>query len=269
MSYFLLLFIFINTAFAGLDKLQIKNLDFDYQIPYGKGEVEKISIGINLKNQIYPVEVFRRDESFDLLSPFIDFQWEKPIPFFHNLKNASTRKLNLKVDNKEHYLKGESLKFAGEKTGDFILGKFDLACFGSSAALKPIDRVKDDCLEKMEATVNHMELPFKFLTEISSQLPDVVTETEGNIPANDFALSVLKGDFYSYFRIKYIVKAYLKIWGHGQYENNKETFAIRVDSIKFGLLPVTTLVMLVLQNQIQHPRISINPPWIRIHLGNE
>jgi hypothetical protein len=269
MSYLLLIILFVTPAFAALDKIQIKNLDFNYVYPQGTGEVEKVSIGIALKQQTYPVQVYRRDNSFEVLSTFIDFEWQNPIPFFHNLKSAATEKLDLKVDKKEHHLRGEGLKATGEKTGDFILGKFDFACSGTSLADKPIDRLKADCLDKMEASVSHMELPFKFLTEIASQLPDVATETDDNIPANDFFLSVMKGDFYSYLRIKYVVKAYLKIWGHGQFENNKKTFAIRVDSIKFGVLPVTTLVMTVLRNRVYHPRITINPPWIRIQLGNE
>jgi hypothetical protein len=270
-SYLLLIILFVTPAFAGLDKIQIKNLDFNYIYPQGKGVVEKVTLGIASKQQglSYPVEVYRRDNSFEVLSTFIDFEWHNPIAFFHNLKSASTEKLHLKIDKKDHFLRGEELKATGEKTGDFIFGNFDFTCSGPSLELKLVERLKEDCLEKMQATVSHMELPFKFLTEIASQLPDIATETDDNIPANDFFLSVLKGDFHSYLRIKYLVKAYLKIWGHGQYENNKKTFAIRVDSIKFGVMPVTTLVMTVLRSQINHPRITINPPWIRIQLGNE
>jgi len=42
-----------------------------------------------------------------------------------------------------------------------------------------------------------------------------------------------------------------------------------MDLIKFGILPVTSLVMDALRRQVQHPRVSINPPWIRIQLGKE
>lgn len=269
MSYFLLILLVAFPALADLDNIQIKNLDLNYVYPQGTGEVEKLSIGVAVKKLGYQVDVYRRDHSFDVLSPFIDFQWVDPMPFIHNMQSAHTQKLNLKVDKGDHYLRGESLEFTGEKTGQFVFRKYDMSCVGTSAAVKPVQRLKTDCLEKLEASVSHMELPFQFLTDLAAQLPDIQTESEGNIPANDFALSVLKGDFYSYLRIKYVVSAYLKIWGHAQYENNGKTIAIRIDSIKYGILPVTTLVMNELRRQIHHPKVTITPPWIRIQIGNE
>jgi hypothetical protein len=267
MLYLLSVLIFFSTAFAGLDKIQIKNLDLNYVYPSGTGMVEKVSVGVRFKNQAYPLELHRRDNSFDVVSPFVDFQWVDPIAFFHNMQSASTEKLSLNIDREEHYLRGELLKIKGEKTGDFVFSRYDLKCFGPSVALDPVERLKTDCMEKMEASISHMELPFEFLTEIAAQLPDIETETDGDIPAHDFFLSMSKGDFFSYLRIKYGVRAYLKIWGHSQFEDSGKIFAIRVDSIKFGILPVTTLVMNELRRQVQHPKIKIDPPWIRIQIG--
>jgi hypothetical protein len=269
-SYLFLIILIISPVFAGLDKIQIKNLDLKYEYPYGTGLVEKVSVGVSIKSQTnYPVEIHRRDDSFEVLSPFVDFQWMNPIPFFHNLQKVSLEKFNLKIDRNEHYLKGQSVQFAGEKTETFVFGKYDLNCAGSSVSVDVVERLKADCLDKMEASVEHMELPLQFLSEIASQLPDVPTETGAEIPANDFSLSVYKGDFFSYMRIKYVVRAYLKFWGHLQYENEGKTLAIRLDSVKFGVLPVTPLVFAELARQVNHPRVSINPPWIRIQLGNK
>ncbi len=269
MSYLILIIFLISSALAGLDKIQIKNLDLNYESPYGTGVVEKVSVGVSIKSQaLYPVEVHRRNDSFEVLSPFVDFQWMNPIPFFHNLQKVSLEKLNLKIDRAEHFLKGEALSFTGEKSENFVFGKYDLNCQGTSNAIEVVERLKVDCLDKLEATVAHMELPFQFLSAIASQLPDVPTETEGDIPANDFTLSIYKGDFFSHMRIKYVVRAYLKFWGHAQFENEGKTLAIRLDSVKFGVLPVTPLVFAELSRQVNHPRVSINPPWIRIQLGN-
>ncbi|MBA2406310.1 MAG: hypothetical protein H0V66_16150 [Bdellovibrionales bacterium] len=271
MSYFLLILIFVSPAFAGLDKIAIKNLDLDYVYPQGTGLVEKVSVGIAIEKSetAYPVEIFRRDNAFDVTSTFVDFQWLDPIPFVHNMLKAKTEKLNLKVDKNDHYLNGDLLRFTGEKTGEVVLKKYKLTCKGPSVSKDPVERLKTDCLEKLEAHVSYMELPFQFLTDLASQLPDVPTETEGDIPANDFGLTVTKGDYYSYLRIKYVVNAYLKFWGHVKHENDGKTLAIRIDLVKFGILPVTALVMNQLRRQINHPRVTITPPWIRIKLGNE
>ncbi len=267
MSYFILILFIISSALAALENLQVKNLNLDYVSPQGAGLVEKLSIGMSVQEifnkQSYSFEIYRREDSFDVLSAYADFQWLYPIAFVHNLQKLNTEKFNLKIDRGEHFLRGESLRFTPQKGGDYFFRNFSLDCNGSSELKKVSERLKADCLDKMHATVTNMELPFQFLTDIADQLPDTPTETD-DIPANDFFLSLYKGDFFSYVRIKYIVKAYLKIWGHVQYENEGKTLAIRIDSIKYGVLPVTDLVMAELRRQIHHSSISINPPWIRI-----
>ncbi len=269
MSYFFIFLIIITPAFATLDNIQIKNFDFNYVSPEGHGEVEKVSIGIKLREETYPVEIFRRDQSLDVLSPFVDFQWVNPIEFFHNMKSASARKLNLKVDRKNHFLRGESVKIAGETTEDLAFENFDLNCSGQSVAVDPAERIKSDCLENMEATISHIELPLTFVLAIASELPDVSGESENDVPANDFSLSMSQGDFFSHMKIKLGVRAYLKLWGHAQFEQEGKVLAIRMDTIRFGILPVTDLVMGLLSRQIQNPKVTVIPPWIRIQLGKQ
>ena len=267
MSYFLIFLVIISPAFATLDNIQIKNFDFNYVSPQGHGEVEKVSIGINLLEETYPVEIFRRDQSLDVLSPFVDFQWANPIEFFHNMKRASARKLNLKVDRKNHFLRGELVKIAGETTEELVFENFDLNCTGQSVAMDPAERIKSDCLENMVATISHIELPLPFVLAIASELPDVSGENENDMPANDFSLAISQGDFFSHMKIKLGVRAYLKLWGHTQFEQDGKVLAIRMDSIRFGIFPVTDLVMDLLARQIQNPKVTVRPPWIRIQIG--
>ena len=79
MSYFILIILIISPVFAGLEKIQIQNLDFNYQHPFGTGVVEKVSVGVSIKSQVnYPIEIHRKDDSFEVTSPFVDFQWMNP-----------------------------------------------------------------------------------------------------------------------------------------------------------------------------------------------
>ncbi|MCE9500261.1 MAG: hypothetical protein K8R21_07165, partial [Leptospira sp.] len=59
----------------------------------------------------------------------------------------------------------------------------------------------------------------------------------------------------------------LKVAGHAQFENDGKTFAIRVDEIKFGILPITNTVLSEMQARIKDPKVKIDPPWIRITVG--
>lgn len=264
MSYFILALLLVSSAFATLEKISIQNLNVEYTYPYGTGEFEKLSLGVELIPAKYPVEFFRRDASYEIVSPFVTFEYLNPTPFIHNIQNLSAKGLNLDLNYKNSSVKVGSIHFKGEKTGEVVLDKLDFSCAGSSVMKDPIDRLKEDCVEKMSAKGTHMVLPFDVIKAIEKELPDEETEIATEMPADDFSLTMTKGDFYSYLRIKILIRAYLKIWGQVQYEDAGKTTAIRIDTIKFGILPVTALVMNILRRELSSETVIIDPPWIRI-----
>jgi hypothetical protein len=67
-----------------------------------------------------------------------------------------------------------------------------------------------------------------------------------------------------YFLATYVVKAGLRTWGNFHYEDDRKSIVIRVDLIKFGIIPVTSLVMKELKDRIKDPDVEINPPFIKI-----
>lgn len=269
MSFLLMILVLIAPAFAELDRINIKNLDLNYVSPEGKGEFEKLSIGLELTKVTYPVEIFRRDHAFDILSPFIDFQWLNPFAFIHNAQKINTKQLNLNIDHKLHYLRGDALSLTTEKATEIGLKQYNITCQGSSTEKDPLERLKYDCLENIDVTVNHLELPVEFFNSLATQLPDEPTEEAGEMPADDLALSLKKGDFSAQLRVKLILRATLRVKGHARLENEGSVFAIRVDEIKYGIIPVTNIVMNELRRQVRKPNVVIDPPWIRIKSGNK
>ena len=271
MSYILFAFLLICSAHASLQKIQIKNLDLSYTYPYGAGQMEKLSLGINTNKALptYPLEIFRREKTMEINSPFVDFEWLDPLTFVMNMQTATIEKLNMDLNFKASSVTAQTLKVALHPEKEFIFTQFSLNCQGPSTQGDPIARLKEDCLESLTAKATQMELPFEVVKSISAELPDEPTELDLDMPANDFSLSIDKGDFSSYVRIKYVFRAYLKLWGHMQYEEGGKVLAVRVDSVKFGILPVTTLVMNQLRRQVHSPKVTIDPPWIRIKIGKQ
>jgi hypothetical protein len=267
MSYFILALLFVSSAFATLERISIQNLDVGYTYPYGTGEFEKLTLGAELVPTKFPVEFYRRDASFEIISPFVTFEYLNPSPMIHNIQNVTVKSLYLDLNYKNSSVKANSIHLTGENTGEVILDKVDFSCSGNSVMKDPIDRLKEDCVEKMSAKATHMVLPFEVVKSIANELPDEETEIATEMPADDFSITMTKGDFYSYVRIKILIRAYLKIWGHVQYEDAGLTTAIRVDTIKFGILPVTSLVMNILRREISSESVIVDPPWIRIKSG--
>lgn len=258
------------SAQADLEKIFVKNLNLDYAIPYGKGELEKLGFGVSLKkSHTYPVEVFRRDDAFEVLSHFIDFEWKNPLPFAHNIKSLKVEKLDLKLDQKQHYLRGNEISFLTPQDVLFFFHRYDLECNGTSVQKDPLLRLMEDCRQKLRASIDYTDIPTDVYTRLSDELPAYEADPTMEIPASDLFLSVDEGDVYASMRVKYVIRAYLRFWGHTQYQDGGKTLALRVDQIKFGIVPVTKLVMEFLQRQISHPDIQIDPPWIRIKLGQK
>lgn len=269
MSFLFLTVFLIFPAFAGLEKIQLKNLDLHYVNPVGTGSVEKLTIGMGLpsKKENHPVSIYRREDSFEIESSFAQFEWLNPITFIHDLSALETEKLNLDILPSGHKLKAQHLKFISSKQNEFSFEDFAVSCRGQSLEKDVFSKLKEDCLNEMEVIIRHMDIPSQFLKTIAEQLPEAPADSD--FPANDFFASLAKGNFYSYVRIKFVIPAYLKIWGYSQFEDNGKTIAIRVDEVKYGVLPVTTIVMKELKRLVTHPKVTINPPWIKIKLGKE
>lgn len=269
MSALLLSLFLMFPAFSVIEKIQVKNLDLEYLSPNGSGTFEKLNIGMGLPPSLngdsYPVSVFWREKSFLVMSPFADFEWLNPYNFIHAFKSLGAEKFNLDISKRSHELKAVKLKFVSEKNDEFVFDDLSINCFGENKEESLILKLKEDCTNQMQVVIKHMEVPGQFLKTIAEKLPEAPAETE--FPANDFYLDLSQGNFYSYVKIKFVLPAYLKVWGFAQFENSGKIIAIRVNEIKYGVIPVTSIVMTELQKLIKNPRVKIDPPWIKITLG--
>lgn len=253
---------------AGLEKLTIKNLDLDYKLPYGQGEFERLQIGISLWNPRYPVEIHRQSDAILLSTPFIDFSWMGPLAFVHDLQKVSTRKLSLEAHRQQHFVKAQTLAFTPKDQGEYIFSEVDLACQGPSLTGDLHQRLMTDCRHKMQGTIAKLDVPVgSFLPEVLTRLPLVPDEID--TPAWAIYLNMEQGEFYTSFWLKSWLSARLHTWGSMHYENDFKTIAIKIDRIRYGYLPVTSIIMRELQNRIKHPNVSVNPPWIRIQLDKK
>lgn len=267
MPFLLVLLSLVSFAYAGFDKVSIKNLDFDYTAPHGKGTVEKVSLGFSLAPEVYPVEVNRTVDSFELMTPFLDVSWKNPWKFFHDLEAFSTDKLNLSVGGQKHTLTTPLLSMRPQDRGEYKAENVEASCQGNFVGKLDI-RLFEDCREKMSVRAKRLEVPTDFiLYRILHDAPSVPREID--VPAYDLEFNSNKGDYSLLFTFKYIFLARLRAYGHFQYENNYKTIAIRVDQVKFGYLPVTSFVLRRLKEINNNPNVTVNPPWIRINVRND
>lgn len=270
MKCLLVLLFAIAPAWASLETFFVKNLDLEYTLPQGSGVLEKLAVGISKTEptqNTLPVEIFRRDDAFDVISPYVTFQWLRPYKVIHNLEKISTKSLNLTLGKGEHLLQAQDLKVSPDGEKYFVLKKLAAACAGVASDHDPIERVMKDCREKMDMSIEHLDIPTTFFTDLVELTDEKPVAPEMDLPANDFGLTLNQGDLFAYVQVKFVVRAYIRTWGHLQYEDQGRTLAIRVDKVSFGAIPITNLFLSELRRRVSSERVKIDPPWIRVNLG--
>lgn len=256
----LTIILFSSSSYAGLKQLGVKNLSLEYTAPKGVGSVEKIEIGLS-KVVNHPLEVERIGETLVVRTPVLDFTWMEPWKFLLDAESISLFNANLSAGKGVHDVSVDQAKF--RLNGEYVLKKAVAHCEGQSTLPDLEFQLLEDCRDLMKVEADRLDVPLDgFLIDILARLP--VPDEEQ--PLKNFTLSVKDGDFYMYFLASYVVKAGLRAWGAVHYEDDLKTMVIRVDLIKFGILPVTSIVMKELKDRIKDPRIKIDPPMVRIRM---
>jgi hypothetical protein len=266
-SFLFLILLFSITAHAGLEKITIQNLDLNYETPFGKGSVDRLGIGMGVLNDPFELEVHRLANSFEITSPYVDFSWNRPNAFIHNVQKLTAKKTSASLGSvKHHFIDSEHLMVKPEGRGEYHAKKLKGNCEGSSEGSFKF-RLMNDCRKKMDLTIGSVDIPTDFiLYKVLEDLP-TLPDQEIEIPGDNVIVSSRDGNYSLQIYVKYWIRAGLRSWGHVRYENNFQTVAIRVDQIKFGYLNVTNLVMRKLKELVTNPNVKVDPPWIRVNIA--
>ncbi len=263
MRSFLGLFVFFQlSAFAGIQKINIQNLDLEYAAPYGKGTLDKFGVGTSLAPEKLDVELLLTENALDVTSPMVDFTWNDPDKFVYALEKVSAKRTTAVLGTKEvHVVESEHLVMAMKGQGPYEAQLLKGQCDGDAVGSFKM-RLLEDCRNKMDLTIKKLEIPEKSpLNLLVEDLPVSVIEEE--MPADNIVVSVREGELYLQAYIKMWMTAGLRVYGNFSYENDHKVIAVKVSQIKFGYLPVTRLVMKKLQ-ELNLEAIRVDPPWIRI-----
>lgn len=265
MPFFLLLLLSLS-AFAGPKLLALKNVNFDYVLPMGNGEAEKIMVATDLLPATFPFEVLRTDAAFEVTTPFIDYHWLKPFPFVHDIESLTTKNLNLKVGGTLHELSLEHFSVRPRKRNDYRASGLVGTCEGGSEQ-DLLVKLLEDCRTKMDLKIKKVDVPEDFI--LYKLIQDLEKrEDMSEIPGDNLNFSSRDGKYALQVYLKYWIHAGLRSWGTFSYEDDFKTLVIKVDQIKFGYLSVTTLVMNRLREMNQNPNVVVQPPFIKINLGS-
>jgi hypothetical protein len=265
-----LLMIFSSCDGPSLERLTLTNLSLDYLRPYGKGEVEKVSIDFSAKNDFnapYPVELFRTDENFELKSEYFDVTWIKPWSFIHNISQFSIIGTYADFGRKDHSARARKITLGPNSLGKFILSNLLLKCVGNSEHSDVEFRIIEDCHKKLDLTIEDVDVSINsMIAKIMASIPQQQPLNVEDRPIDNMTLKVNEGNFHLSLYTKVVFYAGLRAWGNLSFKNNYEFAEIRIDQIKFGYISITPIVMRELRKRIKHPDVEISGNTIKIKL---
>ena len=253
------------SAFASLERIAAQNLDLSYVYPSGKGQFEKLQIGVSLVENTFPIEVERREDSFDILTPFVDFSWLRPVKFVHDLEALEATKLTARMGyDTEHTVSSEYLMLRPAERGEYKAYGLDGKCSGEGEG-RFEDRLLAACLNHLDVNIKKIDFSSDFI------LYKVMEEVFPGLAQTDFTgehvrLKVDQGKYSLQVYLKYGIRAGLRAYGMMEFQDEGKVFAIRIDQVRFGYMPITNIVMKKLKEVIKSPSIEVAPPWIRIKL---
>jgi len=257
---FLISFFLISSAHARLEKLDITDLFLNYANQYGEGHFKKLNIGIKSQTPTYPIEISKLPDSFLIDTPFISLEWLEPLDFLHNAQEIHAEALHLNLGKTNHSAAGESLSIKTERGSRFKLEKFTLSCSGQSELNDVLERMKEDCFQNAQLKTKKIDLPFGFDSFLKQ-----LTENASSIDTSNVLLKINQQKFNLSMSVRYVISSTLRANGKIELQDEDKTLAIRLDSAKFGFIPVTAIIFSELRRN-ESANLKIDPPWIKVRL---
>lgn len=267
-----LILIFLSSQLlAGINRVAVKNFNLNYISPYGKGDVEHISIngGIGTdKKESYPIEVERIEDNLVLKTPFMDINWQVG-DLLGEMEQITAQKISLDVGGSSNLAEGEQFIFKPKARNEYLLKGFKLNCYGESRIKNDLrNKTIENCLNQLLVNIDKLDIPAdSFLIDILTGYPEEIEEEKGSdIPAYDLNFKINKGDFNLFMVARYYLRAPVRARGNISFKNDYQTAVIKVDQIKIGFVSVTDFVLKKMKATIKNPKVLIDPPWIYIEL---
>lgn len=270
MQWLILLFL-SSQLFAGINRVAVKNFNLNYVNPFGKGDVEHISVNGGFgteKKESYPIELERIEDTLVLKTPFMDINWQVG-QLLGEMEQIVAQKVSFDVGTNSNLAEGELFIFKPKAHNEYLLKGFKVSCLGESRIKNDLrNKIIENCLNQMETDISKLDIPAdSFLIDILTGYPEEIEEEKGSdIPAYDLSFKMNKGDFKLFMVARYYLKAPVRAKGNISFKNDYQTVVIKVDQIKIGFVSVTDFVLRKMKATIKNPKVLIDPPWIYIEL---
>lgn len=270
-------FVSLNASAFSATKFELNIPQISFQNNKGAGNLQNLSIEMDggLSQSISPqavpralakVDIFRSGKTLKISSGVLGFVLQNSPNVLLKLNSFQFEKLNLKLGTPAHDIKIGVVKMDHQAIGEFNADGLAMNCHHADSTIQDIPQLVSGCLIKATISADRLEIPEMnlFWEETFSE---VTPQFESSQTFNDFDMNINKGDFVMNLKLKFMPFAKVHGFGNIKVDMTAQTATVRIDKFKFGILPVTDLVMSQLKKKLPPERFRVEPPYIYIKLN--
>jgi hypothetical protein len=242
---------------------------FHYLHDRGVGELSHLRIDFNQRqkkiSEYRELLVLKQDKQYSLMIDFFNLVWHNPPAWVLLIEELLVRNLDASLGLKETSVDTLNLEYLEVKGAAPLNGSMkDL-----KASCIPVDKEGEGSFDQrmLQACIHRgvfeiKEFNAEFINElfypILAQLPPLPAPQDQEL--NELVIKTLKGQLDVSLKLKVLIPTRIKL--KGEISDTAESVIVKVDSVRMGIFGVTTLFFRYLRDQVQDPRIKIEPPRI-------
>ena len=261
-----------------ITKAQISIPQLIFQNNKGSGSIQNISLetdGLSTQALVptvtatAPLTLSRNGKSVNVAAGVFNLALQTAPNFLLQLNSMDLEQLVTDIgSNAQLQLKAQVLKMDHQSFGQVDAESVSIACAHSSGPIG-MDQVVTDCLNRSTISMGAFQLPntSQFWLDTMVLAPKT-TQENAQQTINDMDMTMNQGNFDLSMKVQGVPFAKIHATGNAKMDTTAQVATIRIDEVKYGVIPITGLVMDQLKKKLPADQFRVVPPYVYMTLKN-
>ncbi len=265
-SLLLSLLVLPSIAMAQNFKADIHNFNFNYTSPLGEGIAKSFSFESFSEKKEAKVWVEKTSEGFLVKASGVtdgEFEIKNTPDFIASAEKINLRDFNFSFNQSMH-MKLSEASFTSPES-QLNLQNLNWSCNRDSSSSEILKQVLNGCISKMTLNTSRFTSN-SFATEALAEALGIHAATLAGVGLNDLDLSIVKGSFDLSAQVKAQISGKVRGKGEVSYHSSTQEVKIKISSVKFGILNITSKVFSELKKN-ESDKLKVQQPFIILKLN--
>lgn len=264
------LFLMSTAAYAGPLTVSIKDFNFTYTNPQGKGQAASFSRSgeLSFAKEAIKVNVEKVGDDFKLSlsgAESQEFTFKDAPSFMTNAETMSVSGFNLNLSDRAAVTLGQG-RFHS-KEDDLKLDNLSLDCNRDVSQKEAMDQLLSGCIQKLTfktSKYNSSSIESNMVSLVSHSIVMAALEGKGitgEVGVNNLDLSMTNGSFKLAAEVKAAMSGKVKGEGNMSYDAKTGVLTIKISNVKFGILGITGKVFDELKKN-ESDKMKVKEPYV-------